>query len=130
MGAVGVPVFAGFKSGIGAILGPTGGYIIGFVFLVLIIALFKKSKPGSIIVLIIGMLVGLAICSAFGTAWFYVVFSRSGEAKSIGTILTLCVTPFIIPDLIKLCLAVILVDRLSIPLSKIGINIVKYSKAV
>ncbi len=130
LGAVGVPVFAGFKGGIAALIGPTGGYIIGFVFSVLIIALFKRIKPGSVLFLIIGMIAGLAICYAFGTVWFYIVFSRNGDAKSIGTILSLCVTPFIIPDAIKLSLAVILIDRLSLPLSRIGIDTVNYKKAV
>lgn len=122
LGAAGVPVFSGFKSGLGAIMGATGGYIIGFVFTVLIIEAFKKMKPGSIVVLIAGMILGLAVCYAFGTGWFYFVFSGSGEVKSIGAILSMCVMPFLIPDAVKLTLAVILVDRLSLPLAKIGIE--------
>ena len=122
LGVFGVPVFSGFKSGIAAITGVTGGYIIGFVFSVLIIALFKKLEPGSVVFLIIGMTVGLAVCYAFGTAWFYFVYARTGQIKSIGSILSLCVVQFLIPDAVKMVLALILIDRLTLPLSRIGIN--------
>ncbi len=130
LGAAGVPVFSGFKSGIAAITGVTGGYIIGFLFSVLIIALFKKTKPGSVVFLIIGMILGLAVCYTFGTAWFYYVFARTGDVKSIGAILSLCVIPFLIPDAIKMALAVILVDRLSMPLSKIGLKTKENEKEI
>ncbi len=120
LGAFGLPVFSGFKSGLAAVTGPTGGYIVGFLFAVVIIALFKKLKPGSVVFLIIGMVVGLAVCYAFGTVWFYFVFAKTGEVKGIMTILSLCVFPFLIPDAVKMAVAVLLVNRLSIPLSKLG----------
>ncbi len=106
LGAVGVPVFANFKSGIAVLQGPTGGYLIGYVFTALIVWA--------------GMLVGLTVCYAFGTLWFYFVYLNSGDTKSIGYILSICVIPFIIPDLVKIVVASILVNRLQIPLKKLG----------
>lgn len=117
LGVVGVPVFSGFKGGLYALLGPTGGYIVGFLFCVLIISLFKYIGKESVLSLVVGMIVGLAVCYAFGTVWFYFV---TGQSKGIFAILSLCVFPFLIPDAVKMVLAVILVNRLQIPLKKIG----------
>ncbi len=122
LGAVGLPVFSGFKSGISAIAGPTGGYIVGFLFAVVVVWLIKRIKPGSVVMLIIGMAAGLAVCYAFGTVWFYFVYARTGEAMGIMKILSLCVFPFLIPDAVKMVLAAILVNRLSIPLSRFGLS--------
>ncbi len=118
LGAVGLPVFANFKSGAAVIVGPTGGYLIGFLAAFFIIALFKKIKKDSTVFLAIGMLVGLIESYALGTLWFYFIAAKG--SKSIMEILGICVFPFVIPDIIKLVIAVILVNRLSVPLKKMG----------
>ena len=120
LGAVGVPVFANFKSGIAVLQGPTGGYLIGYVFTALIVWAFGRIKFKKPFFLTLGMLVGLTVCYAFGTLWFYFVYLNSGDTKSIGYILSICVIPFIIPDLVKIVVASILVNRLQIPLKKLG----------
>ena len=120
MGAVGVPVFSGFKSGFAAITGPTGGYLVGFLFMIVTICLFKKIKSTSIVYLIIGMSIGLVLCYIFGTIWFYCVFAHNGDSKSFISILSICVIPFIIPDILKMTAAVILVSRVYSPLKKMG----------
>ncbi len=120
MGAVGVPVFSGFKSGFAAITGPTGGYLVGFLFMIVTICLFKKIKSESIVYLIIGMSIGLVLCYIFGTIWFYCVFAHNGDSKSFISILSICVIPFIIPDILKMTAAVILVSRVYSPLKKMG----------
>lgn len=122
LGAVGVPVFAGFKSGVSALLGVTGGYIIGFIATVLIIALFKAIKKGSYPLMAVGMVLGLAVCYAFGTVWFYYVYTNGGSEITLLSVLSLCVFPFLIPDLAKLVLAVVIVNRLAVPLKKIGFD--------
>lgn len=43
LGLAGVPVFAGFSGGIGVLFGPTGGYIIGFIFTALIVGLMTEK---------------------------------------------------------------------------------------
>ena len=120
MGAVGVPVFSGFKSGFAAITGPTGGYLVGFLFMIVTICLFKKIKSESIVYLIIGMSIGLVLCYIFGTIWFYCVFAHNGDSKSFISILSICVITFIIPDILKMTAAVILVSRVYSPLKKMG----------
>ena len=105
LGAVGVPVFSGFQAGIGHLLGLTGGYIFGFllagVFHIIIEPIFEKSKKTVIPFLILE----LFICYTVGTVWFSIVAHGRGSAYSILTVLTTCVFPYVIPDLVKLFLA-------------------------
>ncbi len=115
LGAVGLPVFAGFKGGIGALLGTTGGYIIGFIFSMLVFVVFElllKEKAKKIIPLGIAMVIGLIICYAFGTAWFMIVYTNTKEPIGLITALSWCVFPFIIPDIVKIALALTLTSRL------------------
>ncbi|MBP8969258.1 MAG: biotin transporter BioY [Lachnospiraceae bacterium] len=115
LGAVGLPVFAGFKGGIGALIGTTGGYIIGFIFSMLVFVVFElllKEKAKKIIPLGIAMVIGLIICYAFGTAWFMIVYTNTKEPIGLITALSWCVFPFIIPDIVKIALALTLTSRL------------------
>lgn len=112
LGAVGVPVFAGFSGGIGVILGTTGGYIIGFLFSALIMWGMEKLFGKSQIVLAISMVIGLLVCYAIGTVWFMVVYAKTSEAVGLGTVLGWCVFPFIIPDLVKIAVSLFLANRL------------------
>lgn len=59
LGAVGLPVFTGFKGGIGALLGTTGGYLVGFVFIALTVGLLTKFLGRSLPVLICSMALGM-----------------------------------------------------------------------
>ena len=120
LGSVGVPVFANFRSGVAVLQGPTGGYLIGYTLSIVIIWAFKKIKIKPMVSLLIGMVVGLIVCYAFGTIWFYFVYANNGEAKGMLDILSICVIPFVIPDLVKIAVAAILVERLKLPLEKIG----------
>ena len=102
IGAIGAPVFSGFAGGIGKIVGPTGGYMLGFIAAGLIYwaaeRLFGRTAP----VRIASMIVGNVACYAFGTAWFMVVApSKPGLASA----LSLCVLPYVIPDLCKIVCA-------------------------
>ena len=112
LGAVGVPVFAGFSGGIGVLLGNTGGYIIGFLLTGLIYILFTKFFKKNIVMKVIALVLGLAVCYAFGTAWFMHVYMKSSGEVGLLTVLGWCVFPFIIPDLIKLALAVVISKRI------------------
>ena len=106
LGAIGLPVFAGFKGGIGALLGATGGYLMGFLLSGLCIW-FAEAKFGqSLGVFIVAMIIGLLLCYAFGTAWFVAVYTRANGAISFGKALALCVLPFLPFDAVKLALAV------------------------
>ena len=102
LGLVGLPVFSGFTGGIGKLAGPTGGYIIGFIPMAIIagIVIDKFSQRW---IQILGMIVGTAICYAFGTAWFCI---QAGYTVSAA--LAVCVIPFIPADLIKMVFAMII----------------------
>ena len=112
LGAVGLPVFSGFKGGVSALLGPTGGYILGFLISALLIWAVTARFGEKLGVLIAALLLGLAVCYAFGTAWFVVVYSRAKGPISVGAALGMCVVPFILPDLLKIALALLLSNRL------------------
>lgn len=111
LGAVGLPVFSGFTGGAGRLLGTTGGYILGFIFTGLLYWLGEKLYSVST-ARIVSLLLGLAVCYAFGTAWFMYVYAKDTGAIALGTALGWCVLPFVVPDLIKLFLAVILASRI------------------
>ncbi len=113
LGMVGLPVFSGFSGGPGALFGSaSGGYIIGFIFSALAMWAMEKAFGRSRAVLILSMLVGLAVCYAFGTAWFMTVYARQTGPVGLWAALGWCVFPFIIPDLVKIALAFVLSDRL------------------
>lgn len=112
LGLVGLPVFSGFKGGIAAILGPTGGYIIGFVCFALIYWLITKLTNDKIYMQAVSFIIGLAVCYAFGTVWFVEVYSAKVEPVGYAAALSMCVLPFIIPDLIKITLALLLIRLL------------------
>lgn len=111
LGAIGLPVFSGFNGGIGALLGTTGGYLISYILMGLIYWLAEKLFGTKLAVRIVAMLLGLLVCYAFGTAWFMTVYARKSGAIALGTALGWCVFPFIIPDLVKMGLAVLVSDR-------------------
>ena len=113
LGAVGLPVFSGFKGGIGVLLNSTGGYIIGFVFSALVMWAFEKSFGKKTWALILSMVLALAVCYAFGTVWFMIVYAKNVGAVGLSAVLGWCVIPFIIPDLAKITLAFILSNRIS-----------------
>ena len=113
LGAVGLPVFSGFKGGIGVLLNTTGGYIIGFIFYALLMWAFEKAFGRKAWALILSMILALALCYAFGTIWFMIIYANNVGAVGLSAVLGWCVIPFIIPDLIKIALAFILSRRIS-----------------
>lgn len=112
LGAVGVPVFSGFHSGLGALVGNTGGYLVGFLISAMLMWALERFWQRGYAALALAMAVSLLACYAFGTAWFVMISVRNGTAMTVGTALSLCVVPFIIPDAAKMLLAVTLAKRL------------------
>ncbi|MCR5538538.1 MAG: biotin transporter BioY [Lachnospiraceae bacterium] len=120
LGLIGVPVFSGFRGGPAALFGTTGGYILGFVLTGLLWSITEKAvrraaDPETRMPLplrFLAAILGMAVCYFFGTVWFMILYTRNTGAISLGTALAWCVIPFIIPDLIKLVLAVALSGKL------------------
>ena len=104
LGAVGLPVFSNMTGGIGALAGTTGGYIVGFIFLAAISGAVS-SRVESKAAALAGMLTGTAVCYAFGTAWYMVLYTANTGPVGLLTVLGACVFPFILPDILKMLLA-------------------------
>lgn len=106
LGAIGVPVFAGGAAGFGVILGPTGGFLIGFllqsqqVSLLGQTAFMVKSIRGKLILYSAANIIGAAWCLALGTIWLSLVARLSLQVAFKSGFL-----PFIIPGLVKAILA-------------------------
>ena len=102
MGAVGLPVFSGMAGGVGILLGQTGGYLWGFLLLPLICRGVAAVAGQGRLARITGMALGMLACYGLGTAWFVFVSGGTGW----GAALVMCVLPFLLPDAVKLVLAV------------------------
>ena len=113
LGLIGIPVFSNFTGGIGVLFGTTGGYIIGFVFIGLIYWLATQIWGRKLIIEIFALLVGLAVLYMFGTIWYIKVYASKTGTIGFLTAFTWCVLPFILPDLLKLGLALLLARRIS-----------------
>ena len=113
MGLAGLPVFSNFGGGVGVLMGPTGGYIVGFLFSALIYWLFEKLFGRGLPCRIVAMALGLIACYAFGTLWFVEVYSRAKGPISVAGALTMCVLPFVLPDAVKISLALLITGRLA-----------------
>ena len=113
LGMVGLPVFAGFSGGMGCLLGSTGGYIMGFLFSALVMWAMERLLGKKPWVLALSMVLGLIVCYAFGTVWFMQVYAKTTGAIGLWTALGWCVFPYILPDLVKIVLAMVLCKRLA-----------------
>ena len=100
-GALGLPVFAGGAGGIGRFLGPTGGYLLGFLPAVYVIGLISEQKKQSTLIDITAMLCGTIIIYACGVSWLKVLTGMDlKKAVAVGMI------PFLIGDALKIAAAV------------------------
>ncbi len=112
LGAAGVPVFSGMRGGIGALLGPTGGFILGFLPMTYICGRICDKIKRSPQTLILSMLAGLLACYITGTLWYALIYLGENGKFALGTAIIQCVVPFIIPDLLKIFLAAFISNRL------------------
>ena len=121
LGACGVPVFAGFKGGIVSFIGPTGGFLIGFVIAALVYwllekALFKRLMNTPVKTWIFGLLgfvIFEVVMYVIGVIWFMTVYAAQTGPVGLATVMGWCVIPFIIPDIVKMIVAVLIGERAS-----------------
>ena len=115
LGAVGVPVFAGFRGGLSVLVGPTGGYIIGYIAAAFLVGLLTellvpkagRSAGREILACIIAMIIGLFACYLLGTLWF-MISTHTG----VWAALVSCVFPFLPGDALKIAAGTILTQKL------------------
>ena len=112
LGAVGVPVFTGFRGGVGALMGVTGGYLSGFLLLGLMYWLITKVFGSNTKIRVLAMALGLICCYVFGCLWYRFGYLEQGSAIGMGMIFAKCVLPYLLPDGCKLWLAWHLTNRL------------------
>lgn len=113
LGMAGLPVFSGFSGGLGKLVGPTGGYIIGFLPMVIVMGLYIEKHRRNYVMIIIVMEASTWIPYLLGTAWL--AFSAGmtfSEALAAGVI------PFIVEDLIKMVLAALVAPQIYTSLKK------------
>lgn len=108
MGAIGLPVFSSFSGGIGVVVGPTGGYIIGYIAAAGLIGLLTRRCNGRVWQLALAMAAGAVLYYLLGTAWF-MISTGTGLMES----LLLCVVPFLLGDEVKVVVASLLVPALN-----------------
>lgn len=108
LGAAGLPVFAGMRGGYAVLMGPTGGYIIGFLPMALLVGFLYKKLRSNRVLSALSMIGGEIVMYAFGTAWFVIVYP---SPISVASALMMCVVPYIIPDILKCALALLIADR-------------------
>lgn len=111
LGAVGLPVFSGFSSGIGVLLGPTGGYLIGYPVCAAVAGWrkdtrFKNTKQKKLWN-VVALVLGTAFCYLLGTVWFLVVMDGS---YTVSQAVMVCVVPYLVFDFVKI-LAVVAVTE-------------------
>ena len=103
VGAIGLPVFSGGKGGFAHFLGPTGGYLFGYLVASWITGFISERSPGRMILDIFAVIIGSLALYAFGVPWLKLVTHMSWtKALMVG------VLPFLIGDAIKACVVVIL----------------------
>ena len=111
LGAAGLPVFAGFSGGLGALLGATGGFLLGFLLTALVMWGAEAALGRSGAVFLASAAAGQALCYLFGSLWY--AFGYAGGAAGLPAVLGACVLPFLLPDAAKLALAFALRRRLA-----------------
>lgn len=116
LGLAGVPVFTGFTGGVGKLFGPTGGYLIGYLFMALICGYFLDHWKQNIPMQLLGMVCGTIVCYLFGTSWLAYQASMTFPAALAAGVL-----PFLPADCLKLALAMVIGTQLRKRLNKAGL---------
>ena len=115
IGLIGIPVFSNFTSGPGKLLGPTGGYLIGFLFMTLIAGLVVDKWEEKIWICVIGLVVGTAVCYLFGTAWLAIQQKMSFSAALMAGVI-----PFLPGDAVKIVVASLIGPKVKKLIKKAG----------
>lgn len=118
IGLVGLPVFSNFSAGPAKFFGPTGGYIIGFLFMALVAGLFVNNSKNKFVMHVVGMILGTIVCYAFGTAWLAYQAGMTFKAALMAGVI-----PFIPGDLVKIFAAALICPKILSVLKKSGYGV-------
>jgi len=103
IGFAGVPVFSYFTAGPAKLLGPTGGYLIGFIFLALIAGFFVDRFRGKTYMYVTGMVLGSVVPYVLGSAWLAYQANMSFQAAVLAGVI-----PYIPGDIVKIVIATVI----------------------
>lgn len=103
LGAVGVPVFAGWTAGFQKFASASGGYLVGYLPLVFVAGLLIESRPNNTYIYFIGMIAGTALCYLLGTLWMAFLLKMNLQAAFMAG-----VVPYIAGDCVKIFAAAML----------------------
>ncbi len=106
LGCLGVPVFYGFNS-VSALVGPTGGFVVGYVACAAVVGAVKMATNGGGVKLATAMAVGLVACYSLGVAWFCLYADVSPVTAICSAVL-----PYVPFDVAKIAVSCVLVKRL------------------
>lgn len=109
LGALGLPVFSNFSSGAAVIMGPTGGFILGYILSAMLESLLITLNKNKKWMYPVAMVLGTVIIYAFGSAWFMYYM---GGKYSFGQTMMACVVPFLIGDCLKIACSSVISIRL------------------
>ncbi|MBP5655485.1 MAG: biotin transporter BioY [Clostridiales bacterium] len=120
LGAVGVPVFSGFRGGFASLAGPTGGFLVAFIIVALVYWLLADKLfsglmtgyKGRVVFNIITAIVCEIVMYIVGVIWFMAVYTPDSGRVGVWSALTMCCFPFIIPDIIKLVAASLISSKI------------------
>jgi biotin transport system substrate-specific component len=114
MGCIGIPVFSGFSAGPGALIGPTGGFLVGFIPSSMLCGFYIKRRPGATFpeILLISCAASLVLYGT-GVFWLSCFFSTNLQKA-----LLVAVAPFLPGDAVKMVLCSLMVIRMRTQLGK------------
>lgn len=107
LGIIGLPVFSGFSGGIGVVTSITGGYIIGYIPMIILLSSGKLISKGRSFPMLVFMLLSTMLLYIIGTSW-YIAVSKA----SVHTAFTICVLPFLPGDIFKILISLLLYKKL------------------
>lgn len=121
LGVAGVPVFTNFEGGVGKLAGPTGGYLVGFFAMIMIMGVFMRTSLENRKIMkgihFVGMVLGTLVAYAFGTVWFCY-----STGSGILPAFMVCVFPFISTDVLKIIIALAVAPALAKQIKQIDCN--------
>jgi len=114
IGCIGLPVFSNYQGGLGVLVGPTGGYLAGYVAAAFVVGMILKTvlkNEGStkiqIVKIALACMVGMVTYFTLGTIWF-MILTKTGLIAALMT----CVIPFLLGDAFKITAATLLIIKL------------------
>ena len=126
LGIVGVPVFASFNTGISAIVGPSGGFLLALLAVPLIISPVRRRYNDGKLLFLVMMTVSLIVVYTVGSVWYGVVYLNG--SGTLLEVLSVCVLPFVIPDFIKMILASLIYRRINPYIQKLPVKEDRYEQ--